>query len=89
VVLYHIKAKETAHSTQNPITETPSDALVHKKKLRSCHYATKVMFQGVITKPYPEHDFDGRISLRRVSELSETKKYHTIKGLMIATILLT
>jgi hypothetical protein len=59
---------------QHPITETPSDAHVHKKKLRSRRYATKVMFQGVITKPYPEHNFDGRISLRRVSELSKTKK---------------
>jgi hypothetical protein len=32
------------------------------------------MCQGVITKPYAEHDFDGKISLKRVSKVSKTKK---------------
>jgi hypothetical protein len=41
------------------------------------------MFQGVITKPYPEHEFDGLISLKRVSIISKTKKFHLIKNLMM------
>jgi hypothetical protein len=59
---------------QHPITETAADAHVSKKKLRSRRFATKVMFQAIITKPYPEHNFDGKISLRRVSTIAKTKK---------------
>jgi hypothetical protein len=32
------------------------------------------MFQGVIIKSFPVHDFDGKISLKRVSKISRTKK---------------
>jgi hypothetical protein len=47
---------------------------------------TKVMFQAVITKPYPEHNFDGKISLKRVSMISTTTKNHLIKILMMDII---
>jgi hypothetical protein len=33
-----------------------------------------IMFWGIITKSYPEHDFDGKISLKRVSKISLTIK---------------
>jgi hypothetical protein len=32
------------------------------------------MFQGIIAKPYPEHEFSGHISLKRVSKKVQTKK---------------
>jgi hypothetical protein len=32
------------------------------------------MFQGIISRPYPEHNFDGKIKLKRVSEWYETKR---------------
>jgi hypothetical protein len=32
------------------------------------------MFQGIVSRPYPEHNFNGQIMLKRVSKLVETKK---------------
>jgi hypothetical protein len=58
----------------HPLTESSEDAFVAKKKVRSRRFPTKVMFQGIITKPYPEHGFNGQISLKRVSKQDETKK---------------
>jgi hypothetical protein len=76
VVLYNVKAQETKNSTTppHPITESTADAFVAKKKLRSRRFPVKVMFQGIITKPYPEHDFSGHIALKRISETYLTQK---------------
>jgi hypothetical protein len=58
----------------HPLTERSEDAFVAKKKVRSRRFPTKVMFQGIITKPYPEHGFNGQIALKRVSKPYKTKK---------------
>lgn len=58
----------------HPVTESSNDAFVANKKVRSRRHAVKVMFQGIITKPYPEHNFKGQISLKRVSIPVTTQK---------------
>jgi hypothetical protein len=58
----------------HPLTESSEDAFVAKKKVQSRRFPTKVMFQGIITKPYPEHGFNGKILLKRVSKQDEMKK---------------
>jgi hypothetical protein len=44
------------------------------ERVASRRFATKVMFAGVVACPHPEHDFDGKIYLKRVSETVEAKK---------------
>ena len=36
-------------------------------KIRSRRYPVKVMYLGVVASPHPNHDFDGRVFLKRVS----------------------
>ena len=43
-------------------------------KTHSRRFPTKVMMMGVISKPYPEHNFDGKIMLKRVSQWFKTKR---------------
>ena len=43
-------------------------------KTRSRRFPTKVMMMGIVSKPYPEKKFDGKILLKRVSEWVETKR---------------
>jgi hypothetical protein len=58
----------------HPLTESPTDAHVQYPKVRSRRFPLKVMFQGIVSKPYPEHNFDGHIMIKRVSEKHVTKK---------------
>ena len=39
----------------------------NRPKIRSRRYPVKVMYLGVVACPLDEHDFDGRIFLKRVS----------------------
>jgi hypothetical protein len=39
-----------------------------RPRIRSRRYPVKVMFLGVVANPQPEHDFDGRIAIERVSQ---------------------
>jgi hypothetical protein len=39
-----------------------------RPRIRSRRYPVKVMFLGVVASPQPEHNFDGRIALDRVSQ---------------------
>lgn len=43
--------------------ETCEDADVNLPKLRSRRFPVKVMFMGVVARPVPEHDFNGKIYL--------------------------
>jgi hypothetical protein len=43
----------------------------------SCRYSTKVMVMGVVANPVPEHKFDGKIYIKRVSEqIQAVQKSH-------------
>lgn len=52
-----------------------------KPKICSRRYHVKVMYLGVVACPNPEHDFDGRVFLKRVSNrepaqrTSQNKKF--------------
>lgn len=58
----------------HPLTETIEDAFVPQPKTLSRRYPLKVMFQGVISRPYPEYNFDGCIMLKRCSKKKLTKR---------------
>jgi hypothetical protein len=73
----------------HPLTETSTDIHEQRHKTRSRRFPTKVMFQGIVSQPYPEHNFNCQIMLKRVSKLLETKKYHTANHLGTLTMLLT
>jgi hypothetical protein len=58
----------------HPLTENASDAHVAKPKCRSRRFPVKVMYQGIVARPSPAHNFNGRIMLKRVSKPAKTKK---------------
>ena len=54
--------------------EKLSDVIQPARKIRSRRYVTKVMFMGIVAPPSFEHNFDGKIMLKRVSRQTKTKK---------------
>jgi hypothetical protein len=58
----------------HPLTETATDAHVYQPKALSRRYPVKVMFQGIISRPYPEHHFNGCIMLKRCSKTRKSKR---------------
>lgn len=58
----------------HPLTETKEDAFTPQPKTTSRRFPTKVMFQGLVSRPYPEHGFNGSIMLKRCSKTKRSKK---------------
>ena len=54
--------------------ETEEEAFVPQPKLRSRRHATKVMFMGIVAPPVETCGFDGKILIKRVSEIKNTTK---------------
>jgi hypothetical protein len=54
--------------------ENFDEVFIVARKVRSRRFVTKVMFMGVVAPPHPEHDFDGKIFLKRVSKDEYCKK---------------
>ena len=54
--------------------ENLSDVIAPARKIRSRRHVTKVMFMGIIAPPDLQHDFDGKIMLKRVSRQTESKQ---------------
>lgn len=50
------------------------DVHVAQPKERSRRFPTKVMYMGIVAPPVPEHDFDGKIMIKRVSKKQKTNK---------------
>ena len=50
------------------IGETMKDAYVPLPRVRSRRFPCKVMYLGIVAPPYPQHKFDGKIYLKRVSK---------------------
>jgi hypothetical protein len=64
------------------IYKTKKDAKFNSPKNCSCHFATKVMFMGVVSPPTRIHNHDGKIYLDQISEHSELKQLsHNQKNL--------
>ena len=55
-------------------TEDAATIFLHRPKQRSRSFPVKVMFMGMVSQPYPEYDFDGKIMLKRVSKRVQMKK---------------
>ena len=54
--------------TEEEKTADPSLSFPRRKKVVSRRYCEKVMFLGVVACPRPEHEFDGRVFLKRVAK---------------------
>ena len=54
--------------------ENEEDAFMSMPKLRNRRHALKVMFLSIIAKPELKHGFDGKILLKRVSEIIPSAK---------------
>ena len=55
--------------------ESKEDAEVQVPRLRNRRFPAKVMTMSVISKPYPEYLFDGKIFTKRVAETYVTNKH--------------
>ena len=60
--------------TMKVLPETDKEKASNKKiwhsrpKIRSRHFPVKVMYLGVVAAPQPDHNFDGRVFMKRVSK---------------------
>ena len=55
----------------------PREPKYRKPKMRSRRYPVKVMYLGVVANPQEEHNFDGRVYLKRVSNQVTTTRRST------------
>jgi hypothetical protein len=58
----------------HPLTETKEDAFTPQPKATSHQFRTKLMFHGLVSRPYPEHGFNGSMMLKRCSKTKRSKK---------------
>ena len=52
------------------------------ERVASRRFTTKVMFMGVIACPHPDRDFDGKILMKRVSELKTAQRTTHYKNIV-------
>ena len=62
--------------------ESKCAAYVHVPKIRSRRFPVKAMFLDVVARPRLDKGFDGKIDLRRVSEMKSRKKSATNQNFM-------
>jgi len=55
-------------------SENSEDCKLKRPKATSRRYPVKIMYMGVVARPRPEHNFDGKILLLRVSERRQLKQ---------------
>ena len=62
--------------------EEDADHIVSTRlRVVGCHFATKVICMGVVTKPYPHHGFDGKIDLLQVAKRERERECQKTKCL--------
>ena len=62
--------------------ESEEDAAVPVEREVSRRHATKVMFLGVVAKPDDEHNFDGKICIKQVSEKKTYARSSHVSGIV-------
>ena len=67
------RRKKIKHLLKGSHEKDGADKLV-RSKMRSRRFPIKCMFMGVITRPLPRRNFDGKILLERVSEQVEVTR---------------
>lgn len=63
-------------------TETEADLTNQTEHEASRRFPTKVMYLGVVAAPNPEHEFDGKVFLRRVSEEKTYSRLTHVSGIV-------
>jgi len=63
--------------------EQTAPDVIDLPKIRSRRHPVKVMFLGVVACPADEHEFDGRVFLKRVSEVEEQKRMSRNKNFSV------
>ena len=66
---------------RQPTERTSNEDHYHPERLASRRFATKVMFMGVVACPHPEHNFNGKILLKRVSKKVKSKQNQFYKNI--------